>query len=189
MHFLLVLVQQRALCCPHSPILASPVDGVRARVPGWHPRRSPLGPVWAESQHTGAAVSMRSSAAELTSGWQTAQCVVQVNFIRWHQLSVKYWWQGEGIGRVNIFSTSLVISIFSLSFFPLSSPPHPTLDATLMRLFCSIEHVGMADFPCLGGALDQELILQVYWAPEPEKRGKKRMRQQRNKPSPGKRFN
>lgn len=43
-----------------------------------------------------------------------------------------------------------------------------------MHLFCSIEHIGMADFPCLGGALDQELILQVYWAPEPEKRGEKK---------------
>lgn len=36
---------------------------------------------------------MRSFAAVLTSGWQAAQCVVQVNFFRWHQLLIKYWWQ------------------------------------------------------------------------------------------------
>lgn len=64
---------------------------------------------------------------------------------------------GRGDSGVNIFSASLVISIFSLSFFfpPLVTP----LDATLMHLFCSIEHIGMADFPRLGGALDQKLSL------------------------------
>lgn len=67
---------------------------------------------------------------------------------------------GRGDGGVNIFSASLVISIFSLSFFfflffSLVTP----LDATLMHLFCSIEHIGMADFPRLGGALDQKLSL------------------------------
>lgn len=39
-----------------------------------------------------------------------------------------------------------------------------------MHLFCSIEHIGMADFPCLSGALDQKLILQVCWAAQPEKK-------------------
>lgn len=63
---------------------------------------------------------------------------------------------GRGDGGVNIFSASLVISIFSLSFFP---PLVTPLDATLMHLFCSIEHIGMADFPRLGGALDQKLSL------------------------------
>lgn len=79
---------------------------------------------------------------------------------------------GEGISRVNIFSTSLIISIFSLSFFPC----HP-LDATLMHLFCSIEHIGMADFPCLSGALDQKLILQVCCAPQLEKKGWERAKE------------
>lgn len=62
------------------------------------------------------------------------------------------------------------MSIFSLSPFSLVT----LLDATLMHLFCSIEHIGMADFPCLTGALDQKLILQVCWTPQSEKKAWKR---------------
>lgn len=30
-----------------------------------------------------------------------------------------------------------------------------------MHLFCSIEHVGVADFPSLGGAVDQTVMQRV----------------------------
>lgn len=64
--------------------------------------------------------------------------------------------------------------MFSLSLlFFLPSPSSPSLDATLMHLFCSIEHIGMADFPRLGGALEQKLSLLSATAREREEKKKK----------------
>lgn len=74
---------------------------------------------------------MRSSTAVLTSGWQTAQCVVQVNFFRWLKLPFKYWCEGRAISGVNIFSPALVISISPLSFLP-CHPPWCHTNASLL---------------------------------------------------------
>lgn len=46
----------------------------------------------------------------------------QVNFPKWLQQLLKYWWVDWGIGGVNIFSPSLVISISPFFSRPLSSP-------------------------------------------------------------------
>ena len=107
----------------------------------------------------------------------------QVNFLKWLQRLLKYWWRVKGISRVNIFSPSLVISISPRPLPPPTPLPCHPLDATLMHVFCSIEHIGMADFPRLSGALDQILMLPSFsvhhcWEREDERGGE-------NKQSPG----
>lgn len=113
--------------------------------------------VLAESQCAGTIMRPYEIIRRSVDLWLTdCTACAQMNFFRWFQLLLKYWW------LVRAPSGKIFVVPHSSTPFPLCcfSPCHP-LDATLMHLFCSIEHIGMADFPRLTGALDQTLMLQV----------------------------
>lgn len=127
MHFLLVLVQRRSLCCPHSPVLASPVDvcvlACLADTPGILPSaqsrlEASVCALWRPYEIIRCSIDLWLTDSSACGAGELRQMTSTYREILMAGVG--------GIGGVNIFSTSLVISIFSLSFFSLViSPPHP----------------------------------------------------------------